>query len=136
MIYENLIILKKLVRSDSKEEFYYEKHHKKYYFSWVSNFFHKKMFFLSWHTTDNIIFSFKIIEKHFFQSPDFYTNYLNYLFNFQITPRKHLMRLWNTHSTRTYKLTALVLITNIMEDMKNQEDIEEEEKEGLNCIHF
>ena len=33
MIYENLIIYKKLIRSDSKENFYYETHYQMYYFS-------------------------------------------------------------------------------------------------------
>ena len=56
MIYENLIICKKLVRSDSKEKIRLQqalsKNNKdkrwnknknlKYYFSYVSNFFHKK----------------------------------------------------------------------------------------------
>ena len=34
MIYENSIIFKKWVRSDSKEKFYYNKHYQKYYYFW------------------------------------------------------------------------------------------------------
>ena len=38
MTFENPIILKKLVRSDSKEKFYYKKHYKENYFSQVLHF--------------------------------------------------------------------------------------------------
>ena len=42
MILKNLIILKKLVKSDYKEKFYYIKHHEKYFFLLVLNILNKK----------------------------------------------------------------------------------------------
>ena len=82
MVYENLIIFKKLVKRDSNEKLYYKKILLKILFFISLTFFtYKIILLLSCGTIDNIISSLNIIEKLFFPETHFLARQLKFSAN-------------------------------------------------------